>query len=244
MDLQRIVALIRRIVLQIVQDRRSIALIVVAPLIIMSLVGFSFIDKTNILNTIAPALIATFVLFLTFMLTAVSFLRERQLGTLERLTTTPVRTFEILIGYLVSFCFFSIIQSLIVVFFTIFALGIDYQGAIWQMLVIVLIETIVSVNLGIFISTFAKNEFQVVQFIPLILAPQIFLSGVILPVSELPIYFQVIAKILPLRYAVDCFQGIMLKGNSLNEISNDLIILCGFGVVFLCLAALTIRRLK
>ena len=129
-------------------------------------------------------------------------------------------------------------------FFTIFALGIDYQGAIWQMLVIVLIETIVSVNLGIFISTFAKNEFQVVQFIPLILAPQIFLSGVILPVSELPIYFQVIAKILPLRYAVDCFQGIMLKGNSLNEISNDLIILCGFGVVFLCLAALTIRRLK
>ena len=131
------------------------------------------------------------------MLTAVSFLRERQLGTLERLTTTPVRTFEILIGYLISFYFFAIIQSLIVVFFTIFVLGIDYQGEIWQMLLIVLIITFVAVNLGILISTFAKNEFQIIQFNPIIIAPQIFLSGLILPVSELPSYFQVIAKIIP-----------------------------------------------
>ena len=151
MNLHRIIALIRRIVLQIIQDRRSIALIIIAPLIIMSLVGFSFIDKPKILNTISPALIASFSLFLTFMLTAVSFLRERQLGTLERLTTTPVRTFEILIGYLISFYFFAIIQSLIVVFFTIFVLGIDYQGEIWQMLLIVLIITFVAVNLGILI---------------------------------------------------------------------------------------------
>ena len=244
MNLHRIIALSRRSVLQIIQDRRSIALIIIAPLIIMSLVGFSFIDKPKILNTISPALIASFSLFLTFMLTAVSFLRERQLGTLERLTTTPVRTFEILIGYLISFYFFAIIQSLIVVFFTIFVLGIDYQGEIWQMLLIVLIITFVAVNLGILISTFAKNEFQIIQFNPIIIAPQIFLSGLILPVSELPSYFQVIAKIIPLRYAVDCLQGIMLKGNSLNEISNDLIILSGFGIIFLCLATLTIRHLK
>ena len=102
MNLQRLIALIRRIVLQIIRDRRSIGLIIIGPLIIMSLVGFSFIDKPDLLNRIAPALIATFSLFLTFMLTAVSFLRERQLGTLERLVTTPVKTFEIL-EYIIAF---------------------------------------------------------------------------------------------------------------------------------------------
>jgi len=243
MNLQRLIALIRRIVLQIIRDRRSIGLIIIGPLIIMSLVGFSFIDKPDLLNRIAPALIATFSLFLTFMLTAVSFLRERQLGTLERLVTTPVRTFEILIGYFISFCFFAVIQSLIVVFFTIFVLDIDYQGSIWQMLIIVIIETIVAVNLGIFISTLAKNEFQVIQFIPIILSPQIFLSGVILPVSDLPTYFQAIAKILPLRYAIDSLQDVMLRGHSLSQLGYELGILSGFGLIFLLIAALTIKRL-
>ena len=176
-------------------------------------------------------------------LTAVSFLRERQLGTLERLVTTPVKTFEILIGYFISFCFFAVIQSLIVVFFTIFVLDIDYQGSIWQMLIIVIIETIVAVNLGIFISTLAKNEFQVIQFIPIILSPQIFLSGVILPVSDLPTYFQAIAKILPLRYAIDSLQDVMLRGHSLSQLGYELGILSGFGLIFLLIAALTIRRL-
>jgi ABC-2 type transport system permease protein len=102
--------------------------------------------------------------------------------------------------------------------------------------------TVVSVNLGIFVSTFARNEFQVVQFIPIVLAPQIFLSGVILPVDQLPGYFQAASDVLPLTYAVDGLKEIMLRGQTLTDIGGELAVLGGFAVVLLVLAAVTVRR--
>ena len=242
MSLDRTLAIAGRITNQIVRDHRSLALIIVAPVVVMALVGFSFADQQDVLNRVAPALMAVFALFFTFMLTGVSFLRERAQGTLERLLTTPVGRADILVGYLLGFLLFAALQSLAILLFTILALQIDYQGALWQIFVLLMVLTIVAVNLGIFISTFAHNEFQVVQFIPLVLAPQIFLSGVIIKVEELPGYFQVIARVLPLRYAVDGLQGIMLKGETLGDVVLELGVLAGFAVVLMALAAATVRR--
>ena len=104
-----------------------------------------------------------------------------------------------------------------------------------------MVLTVVSVNLGIFISTFARNEFQVVQFIPIILAPQIFLSGIILPVEQMPGYFQAIARVLPLRYAVDGLREIMLKGQGLGDVGLELGV-AAFAIVLMSLAAITVRR--
>ena len=242
MTIDRTLAIAVRIVSQIARDHRSVALIIVAPIIVMSLVGFSFADQRDILNRIAPGLIGVFALFFVFLLTGVSFLRERSQGTLERLLTTPVGRADILAGYLLGFLLFAGIQSLVILLYTIFALRIEYEGSLWQIFVLLFVVTIVAVNLGIFISTFARNEFQVVQFIPIILLPQIFLSGAVLPSEQLPGYFQAIGKVLPLTYAVDGLKALMLEGETLGGIAQELAVLGGFAIGILALAAITVRR--
>ena len=185
---------------------------------------------------------AVFTLFFTFILTGVSFLRERSQGTLERVLTTPVGRADILVGYLLGFLIFAALQSLMILLFTIVVLQVDYQGSLWQIFVLLLVLTIVAVNLGIFISTFARNELQVVQFIPIVFAPQVFLSGVILPVDQLPGYFQAVADVLPLTYAVEGLRDIMLRGHSLGDVGLELSVLVAYAVVLLALAAVTVRR--
>ena len=166
MSPDRTLAIAERIIRQIVKDRRSAALIIVAPLIVMSLVGFSLIDQKPILNRVAPGLLGTFVMFFTFLLTGVSFLRERAQGTLERLMTTTVARGDILVGYLLGFLLFATIQAAVILTFTIVALKIEYQGNIIEIAAVLLLLVVVAVNLGIFVSTFANNEFQAASDIP------------------------------------------------------------------------------
>ena len=242
MSPDRTLAIAQRITSQMLRDHRSLALIFVAPLVVMSLVGLSFFEQREVLDRVAPALMAVFALFFTFILTGVSFLRERAQGTLERLLTTPVGRGDILVGYLLGFLIFAAAQSLVILLFTILVLQVDYQGSLWRIFVLLIVLTVVAVNLGIFISTFARNEFQVVQFILLVLAPQIFLSGVILPVEQMPSYLKAIAQVLPLTYAVEGLRGIMLGGQDLGDVVGELAVLAGFAVVLLALAAATVRR--
>ena len=162
----RTLAIAQRITSQMLRDHRSLALIFVAPLVVMSLVGLSFFEQREVLDRVAPALMAVFALFFTFILTGVSFLRERAQGTLERLLTTPVGRGDILVVYLLGFLIFAAAQSLVILLFTILVLQVDYQGSLWQIFVLLIVLTVVAVNLGIFISTFARNEFQVVQCRP------------------------------------------------------------------------------
>ena len=237
----RTLAIAERIIRQIVKDRRSAALIIVAPLIVMSLVGFSLIDQKPVLNRVAPGLLGTFVMFFTFLLTGVSFLRERAQGTLERLMTTTVARGDILVGYLLGFLLFATIQAAVILTFTIVALQIEYQGNIIE-IVAVLLLVVVAVNLGIFVSTFANNEFQVVQFIPIVLLPQIFLSGVITPTDQMPSVMEAISVVLPLTYAVEGLREIMVMDQSLADVWADLVILAGFGLGLLIAALATLRR--
>jgi ABC-2 type transport system permease protein len=194
------------------------------------------------LNRIAPGLIATFTMIFTFMLTGVSFLRERTQGTLERLLITPVGRADILMGYLLGFTPFALIQALAILIFTTLGLRVQYQGEFWQIAVLLITLVIVAVNLGILISTFAKNEFQVIQFIPLILAPQIFLSGIIVPTDQMPGIFQMVARVLPLRYAVDGLRSIMIAGEPITSITKELGVLWLVALTLLILAAWTLRR--
>jgi ABC-2 type transport system permease protein len=230
-----------RVFKQITRDRRTMALILIVPLVVMALIGVSF-PQSKMLDYIAPALLATLALFFSFLLTGISFLRERSQGTMERLMASPVSRPDIVIGYLLGFFVFALAQTLIIVVFTIYVMGVHYHGDLWQIFVFQIIIITGAVNLGIFISTFARNEFQMVQFIPLIIVPQIFLSGVLWPVEQMPNYLQWLSAILPLRYGVDGLREIMLNGKSLLDVGKDLIILVGFAVITSMLAALTLRR--
>ena len=230
-----------RIVRQIARDRRTLGLIIIVPLVVMTLIGLSFPDRT-LLNYIAPALLATIALFFSFLITGISFLRERSQGTLERLMATPVSRLDIVLGYLLGLSVFTVLQTLIIFFFTIFVLDVTYQGALWQIMVFQFIIIVGSVNLGIFTSTFARNEFQVIQFIPLIILPQIFLAGILWPVAQMPGYLQGLSSIMPLTYAVEGLRDVMLSGKSLTDVWLDLAVLVGFTVLASILAALSMRR--
>ncbi len=230
-----------RIIHQLIRDRRTVAMIVVVPVVVMTLIGLSFPEGT-VLDYIAPALLATLALFFSFLLTGISFLRERSQGTMERLMASPVSRLDIVVGYLLGFFIFALTQTLIILLFTIYVLDVRYSGDLWQIFVFQIVVIAGAVNLGIFISTFARNEFQMVQFIPLIIIPQIFLCGVIWPVEQMPDYLQWLSAILPLKYAVDGLRDIMLAGKSLLDVGFELAVLIGFAIIISILAALTLRR--
>lgn len=230
-----------RIINQFRNDRRTIALLIIAPTVMMSLIGLSFPDQ-GVLDFIAPALLATMALLFSFLLTGISFLRERSQGTLERLMASPVSRLDIVVGYLLGFFIFALAQTTIIVLYTIYVLGVNFSGDLWQIFVFQIVVIAGAVNLGIFISTFARNEFQMVQFIPLIIVPQIFLAGVIWPVEQMPYYLQWLSAILPLTYAVDGLRDIMLNGKSLIDVGFDLVVLVVFTIVTSILAAVVLRR--
>lgn len=230
-----------RIARQLIRDRRTMALIIIVPMVVMTLIGLSF-PEGMVLDSIAPALLATMVLFFSFLLTGISFLRERSQGTMERLMASPVSRLDVVLGYLFGFFLFALGQTLIILLFTIYVLDVNYYGDLWQIFVFQIIVIAGAVNLGIFISTFARNEFQMVQFIPLILFPQVFLCGVIWPVEQMPEYLQWIGRFLPLKYGVDGLRDIMLSGMSLIDVGFELLVLVGFTMVTSVLATLTLRR--
>ena len=231
-----------RIMKQIVRDRRTLALIMIVPIVVMTIIWLSFPAQKSLLNYVAPALLATLALFFGFLLTGISFLRERSQGTLERLMASPVSRLDIVLGYLLGFFAFALTQTLIIVLFTIYALNIDYRGELWQIFVFQLVVLVGSINLGILISAFARNEFQMVQFIPLIILPQVFLCGLLWPVEQMSNYLQWIAKFLPLTYAVDGLRQIMLNGKGLLDVGFDLGILAAFAVGISIVTALSLRR--
>jgi ABC-2 type transport system permease protein len=231
----------RRIIIQLVRDRRTIALLVVVPLVIASIVGVSIPDK-SMLDYTAPAILAVLILFFGFILTGISVLRERSQGTMERLMASPATRLDIVGGYLLGFLLFAILQTLIIFFYMVYVIKVNYHGALWQVLVFQVIIGIGAVCLGTFFSIFARNEFQMMQFIPLIILPQIFLCGVLWDVDQMPRYLQWIANFLPLTYGVDGVRGLMLQGQGLLDIGKDIGILAAYAVVLVVLAALTLRR--
>ena len=231
-----------RVVRQLVRDRRTVALIVIVPLVVMTLISYSFPENEAMLSQFAPALLATLALFFSFLLTGISFLRERTQGTMERMMASPVSRLDMVLGYLLGFFMFALTQSLIVLLFTIYVLDVTYLGDLWQIFVFLVFIVTMAVNLGIFASAFARNEFQMIQFIPLIIFPQVFLCGVIYPVEQMHTILQWISKFLPLKYAVDGINGIMREGQTLLDVGFELGILMAFAVAISILAALTLRR--
>jgi ABC-2 type transport system permease protein len=210
-------------------------------------------------DVFAPVLLGFFGYFFVFLLTGVSFLRERIGGTLERLVATPVTRAEIVLGYSLGFGSFATLQ---IAFLTIFilnsfqtpelgpipsltiGLGVNSAGSPFLAFAIALLLSLGAVNLGIFLSTFARTELQVIQFIPLVIVPQGLLSGLLWPVERLPDILQAIAHALPLTYAVEGLREVVLKGADLSSrtVQIDLIVLAAIALVFVALASATIRR--
>jgi ABC-2 type transport system permease protein len=208
----------------------------------------------DMLDAFAPVFIGFFVYFFVFLLTGVSFLRERVGGTLERLLATPITKGEVVAGYSIGFGIFATIQVLIVMTFALMRLDVPLVGSVGLdvpsagnpavAFVIALVLALGAVSLGIFLSTFARTELQVIQFIPVVIVPQVLLSGILWPVETLPDALRPLSHVLPLTYAVDGLRDVLIRGYGLGaaSVQLDLGVLLGVAVLFVVLAAATIRR--
>jgi ABC-2 type transport system permease protein len=198
----------------------------------------------TLLDYLAPVLIAFFAFFFIFLLSAVSFLRERTSGTLERLMATPLRRDELVLGYLAGFSFFALIQAVVIIAFTVFVLKVQYRGNLATIFLVEAVMVVGAVSLGLLVSAAARNELQAVQFVPIVLLPQVFLSGLLIPVAQLPEYLRPFSAILPLTYANEALKAVMIKGFELGDplVVRDVGVLVLFGVIVASGAIASIRR--
>ena len=198
----------------------------------------------TLLDYLAPVLIGFFAYFFIFLLSCVSFLRERTSGTLERLLASPLRRGELIVGYLGGFGIFALLQALVILAFTVFVLKVQYRGNLATIFIVEAALVVGAVSLGLAISAFARNELQAVQFIPLVILPQAFLSGLLVPVDQLNEWLRPISTVLPLTYATEALRAVMVKGYALSDplIVRDIGILSGFAVLMAAAAVVSIRR--
>lgn len=193
------------------------------------------------LDRFGPVMIGVFVFFFVFLISGVSFLRERTTGTLERLLATPLRRWEIVIGYVGGFGLFTLVQAVLITWFSIDVLGIQMAGSFVYVLLVTLLLSMTALTLGTLLSAFAANELQMIQFIPLIIVPQIFLSG-LFPLDTLPLWVQRIGWATPLYYGADALTNVMIRGKGWGGIALSVWVLAGFSLVFIALNVLALRK--
>lgn len=200
-------------------------------------------EDTDYFDLLSPILVGFFVFFFVFLISGIALLKERTTGTLERLMATPIRRKDIVLGYLAGYGLFAIIQTIIVVLYAINVLDIVMVGSVWNVFIINLTLALVALSLGILLSAFANSEFQMMQFIPVVIIPQVFFAG-ILPVENMAEWLQVIAKCMPMYYGGEALVDVMYKGLELGDIANNLLILLGFALVFIILNILVLKKYR
>ncbi|MDR6551456.1 ABC transporter permease [Paenibacillus qinlingensis] len=192
-------------------------------------------------DNFGPVLIGFFVFFFVFLLSGVSFLRERTGGTLERLLATPLRRWEIVVGYILGFGIFTTLQATLIAWFATCVLGLMMVGSFWYVLLITLLLALAALSLGTLISAFANNEFQMIQFIPLIIVPQVFFSG-LFSLDTMSVYLRWIGHLMPLYYGADALRNIMIRGAGWDRIWLDVLVLAAFTIVFMFLNIVALKK--
>jgi ABC-2 type transport system permease protein len=190
-----------------------------------------------------PVLLGFFIFFFVFLIAGVSFLRERTTGTLERLLTSPLRKWEIVTGYIMGFGIFTMIQAAIIAWYAIYVLGMLMEGAFGYVLLITLLLSLTALTLGILLSSFANNELQMIQFIPLIVVPQIFFSG-LFNLETISEWLSWVGPFTPLYYAAEALRNVMVRGFGWDMIYKDLLMLLGFSLLFMVLNIAALRRYR
>ncbi|WP_220730006.1 ABC transporter permease [Apilactobacillus zhangqiuensis] len=200
-------------------------------------------SKTNFFDKMMPTLMAFFVFFFVFLTSGMALLKERTSGTLDRLLATPVKRSEIIFGYSLSYGLMAIFQTVLIVLFTIKVLNIEVVGSIWLILLTTFLLSLVAIAAGLLLSTFVKSEFQLMQFIPLVVIPQIFFSGLI-PLESLDTWAKALSFIFPIKYAAEAISNVMMRGFTFTGIGIDLVVIILFIVVLTSVNIIGLKRYR
>ncbi|MCK0117236.1 ABC-2 type transport system permease protein [Isoptericola sp. CG 20/1183] len=228
-----------RVLGQLRGDRRTVALILVLPCLLLGLIAWMF-EGTPVLDQFGPLLVGIFPLIVMFLVTSVATLRERQSGTLERLMTTPVRKGDLVGGYALAFGGLALLQALVVVGFALLV-GMDVAGPLWLVVVVALLNAVLGCCLGLAASALARTEFQAVQLMPATIFPQLIVCGLLMPRDEMPEVLEWISRAFPLTYAVDAMQQIAV-GAEWADVAGSVGVTAAFIVGAVVLGIVTLRR--
>lgn len=236
-----VLATAARVLRQIRTDHRTVALILVIPMVSIGLIAWIY-NKTPIFDAIGPALLGVFPMIVMFVVTSVATLRERQSGTLERLLVTPLAKADFMLGYAVAFGALAILQALLATSFAIWVCGLDVVGPLWMLVLVAVLVAILGTSLGLLASGFARTEFQAVQFMPAFITPQFLLCGLLVDRDQLPGGLSQLSDVLPLSYAVDAMKEVTAHADVTSAGVWAMVIVVGFVVLALALASLTLSR--
>lgn len=235
-------AVAHRVLVQLRRDRRTLAMLLVLPCLLISLMWWIY-DEANplLFDRIGPALLAIFPVIVMFLVTSVTTLRERSSGTLERLLAMPMGKVDFLAGYAIAFGLVAAVQSVLAVAVSVGLLGLEIAGPLWLLTVVAVVDAVLGSALGLFVSAFARTEFQAVQFMPAIIIPQLLLCGLLVPREMLPDFLRAVSNVLPLSYAVDAMQHLTTT-SATGQVWQDVAVVAAFAAGGLALGAATLRR--
>lgn len=237
----RTLATARRVLQQLSHDKRSIALIVVLPSMLLILFKYVYDGQPIVFNRIGPQMLGIFPFVIMFLVTSVTMVRERTSGTLERLLTTPLKRGELILGYGIAFGLAALVQSLVSSTVAIWVLNMDVRTP-WVVVLFAVVDAVLGTALGLLMSAFAVTEFQAVQFMPLVVIPQLLLCGLLSPRDSMATVLRWISDVLPLSYAADAFTRTGLTANMDSTMGVDLTVLIACCAAAIALASLTLRR--
>ncbi len=185
-------------------------------------------DDLEMFDNFGSILIGFLIFFFVFLIAGISFLQERTTGTLEKLLSTPIKRWEVVVGYVLGFGVVTVIQATLITLYVVYVLDVMMIGSIWLILLITLLTAMLALTLGILLSTAANNEFQMIQFIPVVVVPQVFFTGLF----DLSPAWEVVGHFMPLYYVADALKQVMLRGGGISSIAVDLSVLAGCCIIF------------
>jgi ABC-2 type transport system permease protein len=231
-----------RILRQLRHDRRTVALLLIVPALLLVLLYFMYDNAGPTFDRIALVMLGVFPFVIMFLVTSIAMLRERTTGTLERLLTTPLGKLDLLFGYGIAFGLAATAQAAVAVGAAYWLLGLDTTGSAGLVVLIAVVNAVLGVALGLFCSAFARTEFQAVQFLPVVVVPQLLLCGLFVPRGQMVGWLQAASDVMPLSYAVEALAQVGRHSDPTATMWRDLVVVVGAAIVALVLAAATLRR--
>jgi ABC-2 type transport system permease protein len=241
MSLSITFATARRILSQLRHDPRTIMMLVALPTLLMLLLRY-VLNSERMFHHVAPAMLGVFPFVIMFLVTSISTLRERTMATLERLMTMPTGKLDVLLGYAVAFGLIAIVQVLVAVGVCLTWLGLSITGPLWALLLITVLDAILGMALGLFVSAFARTEFQAIQFMPVFVIPQVLLCGLFVPRGSMATVLSWVSDVMPLSYAVDALNHVTTSSDIDGTTVRNLTVIAGCALLGLALGAATLRR--
>jgi ABC-2 type transport system permease protein len=230
----------RRVLLQLRQDPRTVVLMIAVPALLMVLLRYVF-DSAQFFSSVAPALLGFFPFLMMFLVTSVTMLRERTSGTLERLMTMPAGKFSLLLGYAAAFALLAVIEVAVAVAASLW-LGMSIAGSVWWLLLVAVLDALLGTALGLLASAFARTEFQALQFMPVVVLPQLLLCGLFRPRGQMAGLLRWVSDVMPLSYAVSALQRVQRNADVSAGYARDAAVVAACGLAALALGAVTLRR--